>query len=43
MIPGVSRSTGIPVRGPKDLPVSRTAILAVLAAGPTGETPMLLF
>jgi len=36
MIPGVSRSTGI-------LPVSRTAILAVLAAGPTGETPMLLF
>jgi hypothetical protein len=39
----LSRSTGIPVRGPKDLPVSRTAVPAVLVAdyrGTTGETPV---
>ena len=42
IITGVSRSTGIPVRGPKDLPVSRTAVPAVLIVGSTGETPVVL-
>jgi hypothetical protein len=31
---------GHPRRGPSGLPVSRTAVPAVLSAGPTGETPV---
>ena len=33
------RSTGIPVRGPKDLPVSRRAILALLRVTPQARCP----